>query len=115
MVFFLALFQAWKLWNEVRASELIDPMLDGSCSAINQILRCIHIGLLCVQDGAQDRPAMLDVVSFLSNEAIVLAEPKQPAFFIMNTELANELKLPNNLRAGYSTNYVTFSSVDFGR
>ena len=37
--------------------------------------------LVCVQDQAKNRPTMLDVVSFLSNEAIILADPKPPAFF----------------------------------
>ncbi|KAJ7951790.1 putative Receptor protein kinase [Quillaja saponaria] len=73
---------AWQLWGEGRVSELIDPILDGLITfSSSEILRCIHIGLLCVQNKAADRPTMLDVVSFLSNETIQLPLPKQPAFF----------------------------------
>ena len=68
------------MWNESRASQLVDPIIRGTSTSYG-ILRCIHIGLLCVQDQAKDRPTMLEVVSFLSNETILLAEPKQPALF----------------------------------
>ncbi|XP_050289819.1 G-type lectin S-receptor-like serine/threonine-protein kinase CES101 [Quercus robur] len=72
----------WKLWNEGKVLELIDPViLDESCPP-SEILRCIRVGLLCVQDHALDRPTMIDVVSMLSNEALQLSPPKQPAFFI---------------------------------
>ncbi|GMI78039.1 CALLUS EXPRESSION OF RBCS 101, RESISTANCE TO FUSARIUM OXYSPORUM 3 [Hibiscus trionum] len=72
---------AWQLWNEGRGIAVIDPMLDGSCNQ-NEALRCIHVGLLCVQDHAIDRPTMADVVSMLSNETVELPAPKQPAFFV---------------------------------
>ncbi|GKV10181.1 hypothetical protein SLEP1_g21588 [Rubroshorea leprosula] len=71
---------AWHLWNEGRGLELMDPSVDEVCP-YDQILRCIHIGLLCVQDHAEDRPTMFDVVAMLSNETIPLPEPKKPGFF----------------------------------
>ncbi|CAI0423011.1 unnamed protein product [Linum tenue] len=46
----------------------------------HNVLRCIHIGLLCVQDQPTDRPTMSDVVAMLSNETSELPDPKQPAF-----------------------------------
>ena len=46
------------------------------------MLRYIHIGLLCTQDQARDRPTMLEVVSFISNENGDLPEPKQPGFCV---------------------------------
>ncbi|GLT63600.1 hypothetical protein SLA2020_361550 [Shorea laevis] len=71
---------AWHLWNEGRGLELMDPSVDEVCPC-NQILRCIHIGLLCVQDHVEDRPTMFDIVAMLSNETILLPEPKKPGFF----------------------------------
>ncbi|KAK9923333.1 hypothetical protein M0R45_031758 [Rubus argutus] len=76
---------AWQLWNEDRGSELVDPALCESCP-ITEVLRCIHVGLLCVQDHAADRPTMPDVVSMLLNQSILLPPPKQPAFFINAVE-----------------------------
>ena len=46
-----------------------------------EILRCIHVGLLCVQERAMDRPTMSEVVSMFNNETMILPSPKQPAFF----------------------------------
>lgn len=73
--------QAWQLWNEGKGLELVDHPLNGSCPP-NEVLRCIHVGLLCVQEQATDRPTMSDVVSMLTNESLALPIPKKPAFFI---------------------------------
>uniref|UniRef100_A0A5B7AYL4 Receptor-like serine/threonine-protein kinase n=1 Tax=Davidia involucrata TaxID=16924 RepID=A0A5B7AYL4_DAVIN len=71
---------AWELWKEGTAMELKDPTLGDSC-AQHQLLRTIHVGLLCVQECSTDRPIMSDVISMLSNETMPLPAPKQPAFF----------------------------------
>ncbi|XP_068322772.1 cysteine-rich receptor-like protein kinase 10 [Pyrus communis] len=71
---------AWKLWNEGKVLELMDPLLKGSCSS-NEYLRYVHIGLLCVQEDANNRPTMSSVVLMLKNETISLSKPERPAFF----------------------------------
>ncbi|XP_028756078.1 G-type lectin S-receptor-like serine/threonine-protein kinase CES101 [Neltuma alba] len=100
---------AWQLWNNGRALELIEPALDEP-SVQNKVQRVIHIGLLCVQDQAKDRPSMLDVISFLSNDYIQLAKPKQPAYF--NGDVEEESELHNIKQEHYSANYVTISNLD---
>lgn len=46
-------------------------------------MRCIHIGLLCVQEHASDRPTMAEVLSMLCNEtAVSPTSPSQPAYVI---------------------------------
>lgn len=47
------------------------------------------MGLLCVQNAAEERPMMPSVVLMLSSEDTVMPEPKRPAFF-MQSELSNE-------------------------
>ena len=57
-------------------------MLDeesAKTSSKPEVLRCIQVGLLCVQDHAADRPNMSDVVFMLSGESS-LREPKQSTF-----------------------------------
>ena len=104
------MYQAWQLWNEGKGLELIDlAILDESCP-ISEVLRCIHVGLLCVQDQATDRPTMLDVVSMLSNETLQLSPPKQPAFFI-NT-VAGELRDSIIESENCSLNNVTISVME---
>ncbi|XP_050279135.1 G-type lectin S-receptor-like serine/threonine-protein kinase At1g67520 [Quercus robur] len=69
---------AWELWNEGTALDLMDPALDDSY--MDQMLRCVHVGLLCVEDSAIDRPAMSDVLAMLTNDNLSLPSPKKPAF-----------------------------------
>ena len=57
----------------------MDPVILEECFE-NQIRRCVHIGLLCVQDHANDRPSVSTVIWMLSTENSNLPEPKQPAF-----------------------------------
>ncbi|XP_030474797.2 cysteine-rich receptor-like protein kinase 10 [Syzygium oleosum] len=72
---------AWKLWSEGRGLELIDPLIKESCDEV-EVLKCIHIGLLCVQEDPVDRPAMSLVVHILGGDTITLNRPLQPAFSI---------------------------------
>ncbi|KAM1485457.1 hypothetical protein TB1_036307 [Malus domestica] len=71
---------AWQLWNETKGLELMDPLLKDSCSP-NEFLRYMHIGLLCVQEDANNRPTMSSVVLMLKSETIILPRPEKPAFF----------------------------------
>ncbi|GMP75090.1 hypothetical protein CsSME_00032303 [Camellia sinensis var. sinensis] len=68
----------WNLWGEEKALDIVDSSLAESCSS-QEVLRCIHIGLLCVQEFTIDRPTMSDIAFMLCNET-TLPLPKQPAF-----------------------------------
>ncbi|PQQ01760.1 G-type lectin S-receptor-like serine/threonine-protein kinase [Prunus yedoensis var. nudiflora] len=70
--------QIWDLWIEGKALDTVDPSLSRSYST-HEVMRCIQIGLLCVQEYATDRPTMLDVVFMLGNETS-LPSPKKAAF-----------------------------------
>ena len=82
--FLFPIFKAWELWTSDRGSDLVDPLLDD-VSSIHVALKCVNIGLFCVQENAADRPTMSDVVAMLSNESTALPYPKQPAFSIMRS------------------------------
>ncbi|KAK1419590.1 hypothetical protein QVD17_28794 [Tagetes erecta] len=79
---------AWRLYKEGRSIELMSASLHASC-VISDVLRSIHVALLCVQHHAEDRPTMLSVVLMLVSDG-ALPEPKQPAFF--NEESFRELE-----------------------
>ncbi|KAK7271907.1 hypothetical protein RJT34_28177 [Clitoria ternatea] len=98
--------QAWQLWNEGKGFELIDSAMHESCHK-DEVLRCIQVGLLCVQANAADRPSMLEVYSMLANETLFLPVPKQPAYF--NDPSANETKASSGKQESCSTNEVTIS------
>ncbi|XP_009369833.2 LOW QUALITY PROTEIN: G-type lectin S-receptor-like serine/threonine-protein kinase At1g11410 [Pyrus x bretschneideri] len=68
----------WDLWTEGKVLDIVDLSLNQSYST-HEVMRCIQIGLLCVQENATDRPTMLDVVFMLGNETN-LPHPKKAAF-----------------------------------
>ncbi|CAI0467933.1 unnamed protein product [Linum tenue] len=74
----------WELWKADRAWEVIDASLSLKCS--NEALRCIQIGLLCVEENAADRPDMLAVVLMLSSKTAPVPLPKQPAFVCVRSK-----------------------------
>ena len=73
--------QTWKLWREGRCLELMDPILEESHTT-SEVERYIHIGLLCVQEEAVDRPTMSTVAVMLASDTMALPKPNQPAFSV---------------------------------
>ncbi|KAF3944776.1 hypothetical protein CMV_028793 [Castanea mollissima] len=92
----------WDLWREGKAMEIVDASL-GETYPANEVLRCIQIGLLCVQEHARDRPTMLTIVFMLGNDT-PLPSPKQPAFISTSTN--------NNRDMLTSINEVSISEID---
>ncbi|KAM5586617.1 hypothetical protein ABKV19_005511 [Rosa sericea] len=70
---------AWTLWTQNNSLELVDVTLCDSCNT-SEVLRCLHVGLLCVQQAPEDRPSMSSVVLMLGSE-IKLPTPKEPGFY----------------------------------
>ncbi|KAL7244086.1 hypothetical protein ACSBR1_016339 [Camellia fascicularis] len=99
---------AWKLWSEGQGLELMDPILVQSCVA-SEVLKCIHIGLLCVQEDAADRPNMSFVVVMLGSDTVILPQPKQPAFSV-GRQVLELAQCSQNLDVP-SVNEITISDV----
>uniref|UniRef100_A0A7N2LUI0 Protein kinase domain-containing protein n=1 Tax=Quercus lobata TaxID=97700 RepID=A0A7N2LUI0_QUELO len=76
---------AWIHWRDGRPLELLDPTLEGFY-LIDEAIKCIHIGLLCVQKDPADRPTMASIVLALNSHSVSLPAPQQPAFFLRNTD-----------------------------
>ncbi|CAK9327378.1 unnamed protein product [Citrullus colocynthis] len=70
----------WELWKLDNVMELVDSSLEES-SCGYEIMRCLQIGLLCVQEDPTDRPTMSTVIFMLGNE-VGLPSPKKPAFIL---------------------------------
>ncbi|KAK0577871.1 hypothetical protein LWI29_001571 [Acer saccharum] len=71
---------AWKYWRDGTALNLVDPTL--RTGSRTEMIRCIHIGLLCVQENAADRPTMASVVLMLNSYSLTLPVASKPAFFM---------------------------------
>ena len=59
--------------------ELVDPAV-GENYDKHEVTRCIHIGLLCVQENPADRPTMSTIFQMLTNTSITLHVPQPPGF-----------------------------------
>ncbi|KAL0012776.1 hypothetical protein SO802_007884 [Lithocarpus litseifolius] len=99
---------AWKLWNSDNAVALIDPMISEPFFEM-EILRCIQVGLLCVQEYAKDRPTVSVVVSMLKSEIADMPHPKKPAF----TErlIALDIESSERRKSIFSVNNVTVTTI----
>jgi len=100
--------QAWKVWCAGKCLELMDPVLE-ECCVESEVVKCIHIGLLCVQEDAADRPTMSTVVVMLASDMMSLPKPNQPAFSVgrMTLDDASTSKSSKNL----SINDDTVSNI----
>jgi hypothetical protein len=61
------------------AMELVDMHLLETIN-YSEILRYMHVGLLCVQEKPGDRPDMSSVILMLNGEKL-LSQPKAPGFY----------------------------------
>jgi len=72
--------KAWRNWKEGKAINIVDPSLNSNSR--NEMLRCIHIGLLCVQENLVNRPTMANIMLMLNSYSLSLSIPEEPAFYI---------------------------------
>ncbi|XP_072987077.1 receptor-like serine/threonine-protein kinase SD1-8 isoform X1 [Typha latifolia] len=96
---------AWRLWKEGKSLEFVDVSV-GSSYDIPEVLRCIQIGLLCVQEQPRQRPIMSAVTMMLASENASLPEPSEPGFGTGRNTSDTELS------HSYSANNVTVTMIE---
>ncbi|KAL1212026.1 G-type lectin S-receptor-like serine/threonine-protein kinase [Cardamine amara subsp. amara] len=69
---------AWESWCETKGVSISDEALCGSYY-VKEVMLCVQIALLCVQDHPKDRPTISQIAYMLSNDNN-LPIPKQPTF-----------------------------------
>ncbi|XP_039168140.1 cysteine-rich receptor-like protein kinase 10 isoform X2 [Eucalyptus grandis] len=72
---------AWNQWRDGTPLKVLDPAIVDSNSR-DQVLRCLHICLLCIQEDPAVRPTMTTIVLLLSSNSITPPSPQHPAFFV---------------------------------
>ncbi|KAG2245158.1 hypothetical protein Bca52824_093008 [Brassica carinata] len=97
----------WRLWNNKSLLELVDPAMGDNYDK-DEVTRCIHISLLCVQENPADRPTMSTIFQMLTNTSITLPVPQPPGFFFRGTPNP----LAEDLQPGQPTNNFIPSSID---
>ncbi|XXG69619.1 hypothetical protein AAC387_Pa06g2434 [Persea americana] len=101
----------WEKWKEGRALEVVDSSMINSSSFESEVLRCIQIGLLCVQEKAKDRPNMSSVVLMLGNETMMLS-PMQPAFCSGKEKCLDHSHVSTDGIVCCSTNEITMTRME---
>ncbi|MBA0748553.1 hypothetical protein Gogos_005363 [Gossypium gossypioides] len=99
---------AWQLWEDDKAMYIVDPLIQESCCP-KEALKCIHIGMLCVQDSAMYRPTMATVVLMLESEAPTLPKARQPTYRSFRRSI-DEQPIPNGQEI-VSSNDVTITTI----
>ncbi|KAF2611500.1 hypothetical protein F2Q70_00013318 [Brassica cretica] len=97
---------AWRLWRNGSPLELLDPAIRRNNQS-NEVTRCIHIALLCVQDNPEDRPMLSTIILMLTSNTITLPVPNLPSFFPRN-----RLEL-ENVSEGFESSRSTGKSVGY--
>ena len=95
------------MWKEGKTEELADSSIMDACSP-EEILLCIHVGLLCVQENPDDRPLMSAVVFILENGSTTLPAPKRPAYFARRS--AEMAQIRNAIQT--SANNITLTEIE---
>ncbi|XP_059286391.1 S-locus-specific glycoprotein S13-like isoform X3 [Lycium ferocissimum] len=99
---------AWRLWIEDRAIQLTEKSLLESYNR-SEVIKCINVALLCVQEDSNDRPNMSDIIVMLVGENMCLPRPNRPAF-VMRTHISSTLSSSSKV----SNNQVTIT-IEGGR
>nr|AIZ68213.1 receptor-like serine/threonine-protein kinase SD1-8 [Albuca bracteata] len=104
--------KAWVLWKEGNGLELLDAPLAQSFS-MGEVLRCMKVALLCVQERPEDRPTMSSVVLMLGSDHAFLPEPNPPGFVARQRspdESSSSMKDTSN-----SVNGLTVTTMSLAR
>ncbi|XP_006396893.2 putative cysteine-rich receptor-like protein kinase 33 [Eutrema salsugineum] len=70
---------AWRHWRNGSPLELVDAEIGGNYHS-NEVIRCIHIALLCVQTDPEQRPSLLTISGMLNSDTITLPVPQSPVY-----------------------------------
>ncbi|XP_052181842.1 cysteine-rich receptor-like protein kinase 29 [Diospyros lotus] len=109
---------AWiSLMRNDRVSDLYDPSILGSnpSGAIDQIKRCIHIGLLCVQANEALRPEMEEIDTWLKDSSIQLPPPLKPPFFVpSDSEMQMSVPIVGSSTSSSTSGYQSLPSHTSG-
>ncbi|PKU59995.1 Cysteine-rich receptor-like protein kinase 10 [Dendrobium catenatum] len=111
--------KVWKYWNEGTATALqvVDQCL-GHEFQPQEVLRCLQIGLLCVQEDSLLRPSMNSVMVMISSHSTTIPIPSTPPFYMTGRDSDSSVQKSEqnvyekeNLRA-VSANSVTITDLE---
>jgi len=90
----------------------MDPLLEDQVSTPESILKCIQVGLLCVQQHPEERPTMSSVVLMLDGESLLLPKPRRPGLYSERCFLETDSSSRGMLNSGSNDTTVTTTVVE---
>ncbi|KAL0727238.1 hypothetical protein Bca4012_023331 [Brassica carinata] len=106
---------AWRLWKNGSPLELVDPAIGRNYQS-NEVTRCIHIALLCVQDNPEDRPMLSTIILMLTSNTITLPVPRLPSFIPRSMHELDSEGLESSQSTGryvgHSVNDMTITDLE---
>lgn len=84
-------------------------MLEEQCMLF-EVIRCIQVGLLCVQQRPEDRPDMSSVVLMLNGDKL-LPNPKAPAFYTQ-IDVTSKANSSSENHKSFSVNELSITVLD---
>ncbi|CAA7409058.1 unnamed protein product [Spirodela intermedia] len=76
----------WEHWAAGEVNEIIEPSL-GAEYQMTEVLRCVQIGLLCIQEVPANRPTMSSIVLMFDDVSMSLNVPSHLAFLPVASEV----------------------------
>lgn len=109
---------AWKRFQQGSVEEILDPNLMlhdyHRSDARAEVLRVVHVGLLCIQEAASLRPSMSKALQMLAKKDEILPPPTNPPFIDEKTMELNDTSedpfYPQNGTSSASIANVSHSS-----
>ncbi|KAK9681707.1 hypothetical protein RND81_10G021800 [Saponaria officinalis] len=81
---------AWRLWDEGNQLKLLDQAVGDDISK-DEVERCIHVALLCIQADPAKRPTIVSVLLMLHTKPISLPPPAHPPTFPYRPEMQADI------------------------
>ncbi|KAE8770204.1 putative serine/threonine-protein kinase receptor [Hordeum vulgare] len=98
---------SWNMWSEGKTGDLPDSSIMDNCS-LDEVLLCVHVALLCVQENPDDRPHISSIVFNLENGSTSLPTPNCPAYFTRQGVQVDQFR--NDIQT--STNRFTLTEIE---
>ncbi|XP_047077873.1 cysteine-rich receptor-like protein kinase 44 [Lolium rigidum] len=99
--------EVWNHWKKGTISHMMDQTLNEDTR--DQQLRCVHVGLMCVQADPADRPEISTVIFMLTRDNMELQAPEEPAFFFGSSSYGRNLHPCS--RASANTSFVSVEDI----
>ncbi|KAJ3670361.1 hypothetical protein LUZ60_010685 [Juncus effusus] len=103
---------AWGNWRNSTVTNIIDQSLGDESGTNLEAVRCINIGLLCVQENPNKRPDINLVNLMLTRQRMKIPQPSSPAFIFGDYNLEENSHASSSISSvNFSANYVSCSEV----